>query len=341
MKKSVFLLGLAVLMGLSFTGCSKGAEKKSDKLTIGVLFDFLGVETRVRQRDFALAFGEENGVNVVFQSADSDEQVQLRQAENLISQGVDAIVIEAMNADACKPIVQGCKEAGIPLIVVDRLIANEDYPYYVGVDNSVIGYMQVEYMLKQKAEGKWAIIGGAPTDPNCIIWHDSYVERIQPYMNSGAIQLVADERCDNWDPNIALRYMENILTVNQDKIDVVMIMNDGLCTGVTQALEARGLAGKVLTCGQDGETVAYQRIVEGKQTFTVLRDDAAIARGFMATAIAAAKGETVVTNGTIDNGYKQVPALMIAPVIIDKNNIDEKVINAGIASRADVYGNAK
>jgi D-xylose transport system substrate-binding protein len=131
--------------------------------------------------------------------------------------------------------------------------------------------------------------------------------------------------------------MENILTVNRDDIDVVMVMNDDLGTGVTQALEARGLAGKVLMSGLDGELVAYQRIVVGKQSMTVAFDDVAIAEALIKTAIAAAKGETMVTNGTIDNGFKQVPSFLIEPWVIDISNLDALIIGGGYASREDVY----
>jgi D-xylose transport system substrate-binding protein len=322
---------------VSLMGCFKDTAKKDDKLTIGILFDFLSVESRVRQRDSLIAFAEEYGVNLVFQSANGDEKTQLQQAENLISQGVDALAILAQNTEACKPIILGCKEAGIPLIVTDRPIENEDIDIFVGLNNYVIGYMQVEYMLAKKPEGKWALISGAPTDPLCRIWHDSWMERLKPYVDSGKIQIVADERCDNWDPNIALKHMENILTVNGDNLDVAMVMNDGLGTGVTQALEARGLAGKLLMCGLDGETVAYQRIVQGKQAMTVFMDDVAIADALIKTAITAAKGEKMVTNGTIDNGFKQVPAFLVEPLAVDINNLEEVVIKSGYVAREDIY----
>ena len=335
MKK--MLLAVAVLAGLFFMGCSNASKKGKDKLTIGVLFDFLSVESRVKQRDSLIALAEEYGVNLVFQSANGDEKMQLQQAENLISQGVDALAILAQNTEACKPIVLGCKEAGIPLIVVDRPIENEDIDIFVGLNNWLVGYMQVEYMLAKKPEGKWALLSGAPTDPLAKLWHDSWIERLKPYVDSGKIQIVADERCDNWDPSIALKHMENILTANKDQLDVAMVMNDGLGTGVTQALEARGLAGKVLMCGLDGETVAYQRIVQGKQAMTVAFDDVAIANAALRAAITAAKKEPMVTNGTIDNGYKQVPAFLIEPLVVDITNLDDIAIKGGLVAREDVY----
>jgi D-xylose transport system substrate-binding protein len=339
MKRVLLFLVVAVLLtGLILSGCSGNKKAAKDEgITIGVLFDFLSVESRVKQRDSLLEFAKQYGVNLVFQSANGDEKTQLQQAENLISQGVKAITILAQNTEACKPIILGCREAGIPLIVHDRPIENEDIDIFVGLNNDIIGYQQVDYMLKKKREGKWALLAGAPTDPLARIWRDSWMERLKPYVDSGKIQIVADERCDNWDPNIALKHMENILTINRDDLDVAMVMNDGLGTGVTQALEARGLAGKVLMCGLDGEFVAYQRIVEGKQTMTVAFDDVAIADALIKTAIAAAKGEKLITNGFVDNGYKQVPAYLVEPIVVDIDNLERVVIQGGLATREDVY----
>ena len=340
MKKVLFVLVTVVLLGgFLFTGCSKKEKSSagSDKITIGVLFDFLSVESRVKQRDSLIEFAKQYDVNLIFQSANGDERLQLQQAENLITQGVDVMVILAQNPEACLPIVLGCKEAGIPLLVTDRPLENMDVGFFVGINMDDIGYMQVDYALARKPEGKWVMLAGAPTDPLARIWRDSWVDRLQPYIARNALQIVADERCDNWDPNVALKHMENILTANRDDIDVVLVMNDGLATGVIQALEARGLAGKVLMTGLDGEIVAYQRIVEGKQAMTVAFDDVAIADAIVKSAISAAKKEQLATNGTIDNGDKRIPAFLIDPFVVDINNLEQVVIKGGLATREEIY----
>jgi len=318
---------------------SQDSGKKGEKITVGVLFDFLSVESRVRQKSELERYAKEKGVEIVFQSANGDEKLQLQQAENLITQKVDALVILAQNAEASKPIAQQCKEAGIPFIVTDRLIEDVDIDYFVGVDNDAIGHMQIDYALSQTKKGKWVLLAGAPTDPNAHLWHDIWMEKLKPYVDSGDIEIVSDEKCDNWDPNIALKHMENALTNQKDQIDVALVMNDGLGTGVNQALEAAGIAGKVIMTGLDGETVAFQRIAEGKQSMTILMDDINIARALIDTAISAAKGEEVKTNGTINNGFKDVPAVLIDLILVDKNNLDEVVIKAGYAKVEDVYAN--
>jgi len=324
--------------GTSTTTEEKKTSTGDEKLTIGVLFDFLSVESRVRQKNELERYAKEKGVEIVFQSANGDEKLQLQQAENLITQKVDALVILAHNADASKPIAQQCKEAGIPFIVTDRLIDDVDIDYFVGVDNDAIGHMQIDFALSKATKGKWVLLAGAPTDPNALLWHNIWKEKLKPYVDRGDIEIVLDEKCDNWDPNVALRHMENVLTSQKDQIDVAMVMNDGLGTGVNQALEAVGMAGKVLMTGLDGEMVAFQRIAEGKQSMTILMDDINIARALIDTAVSAAKGEEVKTNGTVNNGYEDVPAVLIDLILVGKDNLPD-IIKMGYGTVEEVYAN--
>lgn len=316
---------------------SKAVIENKD-ITIGVLYDFLSVESRVRQKNELVSYAKEKGVTLIFQSANGDEKLQLQQAENMISQGVDALVILAQNAEACSSIAKQCKEEKIPFIVTDRLIENTDIDYYVGYDNNSIGYLQVNYVFKMMPKGNYIMISGASTDPNCKIWHDAWIDVTKDAVAKGDIKIIADEKCDNWDPNNALKYTENALTVANDKIDVALVMNDGLGTGVNQALEARGLSGKVLMTGLDGETVAFQRIAEKKQIMTILVDDVKTARAIVDTAISAVKGETAKTNGTVDNKFEKVPSVLVDLIPVDEKNLLE-IIKLGYSDFETIYKN--
>ncbi|MCI8376859.1 MAG: sugar ABC transporter substrate-binding protein [Lachnospiraceae bacterium] len=314
------------------------ASKDKEKITIGVLFDFLSVESRVRQRDTMTAYAEEMGVELVFQNANGDEKVQLQQGENLISQNVDAIAILAQNSEACISLAKQAKEAGIPFIVTDRLIENTDIDYYVGYDNNAIGHLQADWVYERCPKGNYVLLSGASTDPNCKIWHDGWMDVLQEGIDSGDINIVLDEKCDNWDPNNALKHMENALTATGDQIDVVLCMNDGLGLGVNQALEAAGLQGKVLMTGLDGESVAFQRIAEGKQSMTILINDTATGRAIIDTAIAAAKGEEPEVNDVIDNGFKEVPAVLVDLIPVDNENLLD-IIKEGYVDYDVVFEN--
>lgn len=347
-RKLALLLALCLLFTLALGACSTSgsaagtapdaSSDSGEKITIGVLFDFLSVESRVRQRDTMVAYAKEKGVELVFQNANGDEKVQLQQGENLIAQGVDAIAILAQNAEACISLAKQSKEAGIPFIVTDRLIENTDIDYYVGYDNNSIGYTQANYVYDRCPEGNYVLLSGAPTDPNCKIYHDGWLDVLSEGISSGKVNIVLDEKCDNWDPNNALKYMENALTASDDAIDVVLCMNDGLGIGVNQALEAAGLQGTVLMTGLDGETAAFQRIAEGKQSMTILIDDTKTGKAIIDTCIAVAKGEQPATNGTVNNGYEDVPAVIVDLIPVDKDNLMD-VIQQGYVDYDTVFEN--
>ena len=88
------------------------------------------------------------------------------------------------------------------------------------------------------------------------------MEVLQPLIDAGKIKVVASQNIENWKPDVAQSTMEQILTANNNKIDAVLAMNDGMAGGVAAALAAQGLLGMPLS-GQDGDVAALNRIAKG------------------------------------------------------------------------------
>jgi len=306
---------------------------------VGVLWDFLQVERRVKARDYLQAEAKRLGFEIVFQNANGDEKLQLQQAENLITQGVDLIVILPQNADAACPVIEQAHQANIKVVAFDRLISNCDLDYYIGFNNDVIGDMMANYVFAKKADGNWAMVNGAPTDPNVKQYRDGWLRVIQSAVDSGAIKMVSDTYTEKWDPNNAMKAAENFLTANNDKIDVVLAMNDGTAGGVVQALKARDLNGKVLVTGQDGELAAIQRVAEGDQAMTVWKPDDKMATVLAESILKILKGEDLPDVSTTDNKFKQVTSKLLLPVTVDKKNICETVIASDYLKLEDIYKN--
>ena len=313
------------------------AVQSGEQKTLGVLFDFLQVQRRVIAKQYLEQYAKEAGIKLIFQDANGDEKLQAQQAENLITQGVDALVVLAQNADACKPMVEDAKTAGIPFVAIDRLISDAEIDYYIGMDNDAIGDMMAQYVYDLQPTGNYILIQGAPTDPNRDVYYNGWMRVIGDAVDKGDIKIVGDASCENWDPNVALENAENFLTKNNDDVQVILAMNDGTAGGVIQALKARGLNGKVLVTGQDGELAACQRIVEGDQAMTVWKPDNELAKLIIDACVKIMNGETPETNGTINNGLKDVPSILVEPVAVDKNNMKDTIIAAGYYPEADVY----
>jgi D-xylose transport system substrate-binding protein len=315
---------------------SEGTVDLSKK-TIGVSFDWLSVQRRVIARDYLMKYAKEAGVNLIFQDAKADEAVQAQQCENLISQGVDVLVLLPQNAETCGPIVEQAKKANIPVVNIDRLIPNADVDYYVGMNNDKIGDLIAKYPFDLKPKGNYILICGAPTDPNAAIYKEGYMRIIGDAEKAGDIKIVGDVSCNNWDPNIAFSNTENFLTKNNDNVDVILAMNDGMAGGVVQALKARNLNGKVLVTGQDGELAACQRIVAGDQVMSVWKPDNELSRMTIECCVSIMKGEKPQTNATQNNKLKDVPSVYVEPVVIDKNNLKDTIIAAGYFKESEVY----
>lgn len=340
MKKLIALVLVIVLCLGLLAGC--GGKKKNEQYFVGALYDSLQVESRVRQKNALESYAAELGMKLVFQDAALDEKKQMEQAENLIAQGVDAIIVLAHNAEAMTPLADMCKKEGVTLLVTDRLISNCTYDYFVGLDNDAVGEIQSMYALERVPEGNYILIEGAPTDPNAIQWSEIWNKNLAPYVESGAINIVFEEMTTDWDATIAATNTENALTLCNDDVQVVLAMADCVAAGVVQVLAQRGLAGQVLVTGLDGEAAAFQRIAEGTQTMTLLIDDVKVVKA-MLDLLAAVRDEDQAAidsmlTGTINNGAADIPAIIIPYVPVDASNLAE-MVNAGYADYDFVYQN--
>ncbi len=302
--------------------------------------DSLRVERWQKDRDIFIAEAEKLGADVIVQSADGDERKQNEQAENMITQGVNVLVVIPKDSVAASQIVKAAHAEGIKVIAYDRLIRESEPDLYISFDNEQVGYLQAEYLLRKKPEGDYFLLGGAPSDNNAQLLRKGQLRALQNSIDKGDIRLVAEGKhwAVNWDPNDALNKTEQVLTQTNNQIDVVVASNDGTAGGVIQALEGQNLAGKVFVSGQDAELAACQRIVKGTQTMTVYKPIRLIAKEAAQAAVALAKGETLEkAKQKVNNGKIDVPSILLTPIQVDKDNLDEVVIKDGFHSREKVY----
>lgn len=318
-------------------GC---ADTSKQKIKIGLSMDSLRVERWQKDRDIFKAEAEKLGAEVIVQSADEDPLKQNEQAENMITQGVDVLVVIPNDSVASSQIVKSAHAEGIKVIAYDRLIRESEPDLYISFDNKQVGYLQAEYLLRKKPKGNFFLLGGDPGDNNAQLLREGQLRALQPAIDNGDIRLVADGKhwAVGWDPLDALNKAEQVLTQTNNQIDAVVASNDGTAGGVVQALEGQNLAGSVLVSGQDADLEACQRIVKGTQTMTVYKPIRLIATEAARAAVALAKGETIQkADQTVNNGKIDVPSIILTPIQVDKDNLDEVVIKDGFHSQEDVY----
>ncbi len=336
MRKHFLTTLLSAAIGVSmFAAPAAFADKEKPK--IGFSIDDLRLERWSRDRDYFVAAAQELGGTVYVQSADANEQRQISQIENLISRGVDAIVIVPFNANVLSNVIAEAKKSGIKVISYDRLILNADLDAYISFDNVKVGEMQAEGVFKAMPKGNYFMLGGAPTDNNSRMLREGQMKVLQPAIDKGDIKIVGQQWTPEWNPTKAMNIIENALTANNNKIDAIVASNDATAGGAIQALAAQKMAGKVPVSGQDADLAAIKRVVDGTQAVTVYKPLKLIASEAAKMTIQLIRDEKVGFNSEYDNGTKKVPTLLLTPTVLNKDNIG-LVIEDKFYTKEQVYG---
>lgn len=335
-KILTFLL-LLVLGNVAFGFLGFG--KKSDQITIGMTIDDLRLERWQHDRDIFTAEAEKLGAKVIAVSANGDAEKQLRDAENLISRGVDILVVIPNNGDVMAPIVAEAHAEGIKVLAYDRLITNSDVDYYISFDNVKVGELQAQAVIDEVSEGNFFLMGGSPTDNNARLFREGQMNVLTPYIEKGDINIVGDQWAKDWLPEEALKIMENALTATNNDIDAVVASNDSTAGGAIQALAAQNMAGKVAISGQDADIAAVKRVVDGTQTVTIYKPIKDLAKAAAAVAIKLVNEEDLNPDSTVNNGQKDVPSTLLTPIPVTSKNVDSTIIADGFHSAEDIYNN--
>jgi D-xylose transport system substrate-binding protein len=302
--------------------------------------DTLKEERWQRDRDLFVARAKELGAEVLVQSANGDDRVQVQQADNLLTQGVDVLVVIPHNGEVAATIVESAKARNVPVISYDRLIRSSEPALYISFDNEKVGEMQARYLLERAPKGNYVLIGGAPTDNNALLFRKGQMNVLKPAIDRGDVKVVSDQWAKDWLASEALRICEDALTKSNRDVAAVVASNDATAGGAISALETAGVAGKVLVSGQDADLAGLQRIIAGKQSMTVYKPVHLLARRAAEAAVALARGEQVDAPARINNGKVDVPSILLEPVVVDKANIDDTVVKDGYQKREAIYQNA-
>ncbi len=319
---------------------STAGPNDGKKLKIGFAMDTLKEERWQRDHDAFKAACETRGVECVITVADNKAEKQANDVENLLTQGIDVLVIAPSNAKQAATLVDKAKAQGIPVISYDRLIDSEKIDLYISHQVPVIGRRIAEYALGKVPTGNYVMVYGSSTDNNASIMKKEQLSILQPAIDRGDIKIVAEQFIDGWSNSLALNFVENTLTRNNDNIQAIVVSNDGMAGGVVSALAKKGLDGKVVVTGQDAQLDALQRIAEGKQAMTVYKSIIPLASGAVDAAINLAKGEKPETQPFMNDAIsKEVPAILLEVVTVDRTNLIDTVIKDGYAKYDDVYKN--
>ena len=266
---------------------------------------------------------------ILYSNADQDPAKQQQQAEAAITQGANVMVLDPVDAASAGAIVQRAKQSDIPVISYDRLITDADIDYYISFDNEKVGQLQGESLVKKLqddgAKGDIIMINGAPTDNNAKL----FKEGAHSVIDSSEFKVAKEYDTPDWSPDKAQQEMEQAITaVGKDGFVGVYAANDGTGGGAIAAMKGQGIDPKTRpTTGQDAELAAIQRILIGEQYMTVYKAIKPEAEQAAELAVALANGEEPpATEDKVDNGMKDVPSILLEPVAVTKENINDTII---------------
>ncbi len=308
-------------------------DEEDSVVQIGMCFDSFIIERWERDRDaFVSKCTDELGVEVNVQSANGDVELQADQIDYLIGEGVDVIVVVAVESEGISEAVQRAKDAGIKVIAYDRMVYDADVDLYISFDNTEVGILMGEAVLEQAGEeAKILMISGPLEDDNVPMVNRGFLSVIE----ESYCEIVGTEYATGWIAEYGFDYVNEYID-NGIEFDVVMCGNDNIASQVIKALSENRLAGEVIVVGQDAELGACQRIVEGTQMMTVYKSIEEMAQMAAEYAVMLAEGENININNYISDGTYNVPYVGLEPIAVTIDNI-EIVIEEGYHMEEDVY----
>lgn len=282
------LLCLALLLS-----CFTAFAAEKDTYVIGALMK-QNADTFVQNiADAIIAHAKELGnVDLRMQDAEGDINTQLEQAETMIIQGVDAIILNAVDNDGCAPIVEMCLEANIPVIECNTLTSNSDQATcYVGSDDVDAGRIQAEFLKGVLPDDAKVCYMMGPMGVSPQIYRK---EGIEKYLFNVSNIEVLQEQTANWKRAEAMSLAEDWLTAYQD-LDAIICQNDDMAMGALEATEAAGRKDSIVIVGIDAITDAVQAVADGRLDATVFQDAAGQGAGALDVAVKCVKEDLMKT----------------------------------------------
>jgi D-xylose transport system substrate-binding protein len=306
--------------------------------TIGVLFDNLREERWQREKQIFTNRIQELGHVIEARVAEGNPERQMSQALELIQLRVDLLIIVAVDAAAAAAIVRRAKEARIPVIVYDRLVKNVVFDLFVSFDADRIGELQARTALEKARGPKFLVLAGSPKDMNAQILHRGQMKTLKPAVDQRTIQIVDDLWVPDWSPEQAYRLTRQAIE-SRGPLDAIIASNDGIAGGAARAVREAMPGQSVVLTGMDTELSACRRIVEGAQTMTVYIPIKLQASRATEAALLLLKGEEIqgITD-MIDNGAGRIPSILLRPIKVDAENLEEVVVKDGFHRKEDIFG---
>lgn len=352
MKKGLTLLVVAALVFVlaACGGTNNESGGSGESGYVGISMPTKSSERWVGDGANMVKEFEALGYKTDLQYAEDVIENQVSQIENMITKGVDILVIAAIDGESLSDVLAKANKEDIKVIAYDRLIKKTEHvSYYATFDNFKVGVQQGSYIeqalgLKDgKGPFNIELFAGSPDDNNAYFFFDGAMSILKPYIDSGKLVVRSKQTSMDqvatlrWDGSLAQSRMDNLLSANYaaERVDAVLSPYDGISIGILSSLKGVGYGTDSnplpVVTGQDAELASVKSIIAGEQTQTVFKDTRELAKVAVSMVDSVLKGTEVKVNDTetYDNGVKVVPSYLLEPVSVDKSNYKEAVVDTG------------
>jgi ribose transport system substrate-binding protein len=250
MRRGAIALGGVVLM--STAACGAGDESANNAsgdnpLRVGVtVYDMSSFITQGQEG--MESYAKANNIDLLWNSAGNDVSTQASQVEQLVNQGVDAIIIVPVQADSLGPQLQAAKSANIPVFAVNTTLTDASaITSSVLPDDVAAGAQEMDMMAKKlNGQGNILILQG-PLGSSPELDRTKGIESV--LAKNPGIKVLAQDTA-NWKRDEAVNKVKNWVSSFGDQIDGIVAENDDMGLGAVQALKEAGV--DVPVVGIDG-----------------------------------------------------------------------------------------
>jgi D-xylose transport system substrate-binding protein len=254
-------------------------------------------------------------VTVIVTDAKAAQTVQQNQAKSDLTQGAKVLIDVPVDSAGAASIVRAAHQnkPKVKVIAYDRLITGVQEDAYVSFNGFQVGVQQGQYLKKHVKKGGTIVeIAGSPTDNNAALFHQGARSVLQPLFKS---QL-------------------------KNKVNGVLVANDGMAIYVIQALKAQHLNGKIPVTGQDATVAGLQQVLLGNQSMSVYKPLRTIAGPTAQIVDKFLHGKTFTSSVKTSSGAGPVPSVIKPVETVTRSNMKSTVIKDGFVTKAELCTSA-
>ncbi len=274
-----------------------------------------------------------DGVEVDIRSAHDDSNKQIEDIKQLVADGIDLLIVAPNEAIPITPVVEEIYTSGIPVIVMDRQTASDEYTAFVGADNYVIGNTAGDYIADLlDGSGNVVEITGLSGSTPAGDRHKGFSDAIASFPD---IRLLAVED-GAYLQDRAEHKMDSLLAACPN-IDVVFAHNDRMALGAYEAAERVGRQNEIKFVGVDalfGSDYGIESVLNGKLAATIIYPTEGEKVIDIALSILEGKGfpkETILKTSVVDKDKAPIMKMQREQIL----SLDEKIET--LNGRVNVY----